>query len=418
MTLTKRQIIPAIILGGLLLVAAVIKLNPPETRQRTDIVGPQLAVEAVTLAPRDYPIMLESYGTVQPRTRSMLVAQVSGQIVSVNPNVRDGGFFERGDVLVTIDDRDAAANVSISEAALADAQQALAEAEARTEQAREDWLRLGNTGTAPDLVLRVPQLEAAKARVRSARAQLAKSKLDLERTRIKAPFAGRVLRKFVDLGQVVGMNSQIAEIYATDAVEIRLPLRNRDLRFIDLPEAYRDSDGIENSGAIVEIQSELAGNAKWHAELVRTEGAIDETARQLHVIARIDDPFDSNESSATPLKIGQYVTARLQGNAVPNALVIPNQTIYQGSYVYVAEDGILRRRDIDIAWQNDEEAIIAAGLEAGDKLVTTALGQVTSGIRVSIIGETDKPRSADGGRGAPVPATQAAPAQNPNGDSQ
>ncbi|MBT8096034.1 MAG: efflux RND transporter periplasmic adaptor subunit [Woeseia sp.] len=418
MNLNKRIVLPVIILGGLVLLAVIIKLNPPETRQRTDFAGPQLAVEALTLEPRSYPIMLESYGTVQPRTRSMLVAQVSGQIVSVNPNVRDGGFFEKGDVLVSIDSRDYAANVRIAEASLADAQQALAEAEARTEQAREDWQRLGNTGTAPDLVLRVPQLEAAKARVRSAAASLEKAQLDLERTRIRAPFAGRVLTKFVDLGQVVGMNSQIAEIYATDVVEIRLPLRNRDLPFIDLPEAFRDSDAVANSGAAVLIQSELAGDAEWQAELVRTEGAIDETARQLHVIAKIDDPFDRKESAETPLKIGQYVTAKLQGNSVPNALVIPNQTIYQGSYVYVVEDGVLRRRDIDIAWQNDEEAIVAGGLVAGDKLVTTALGQVTSGIRVSIIGENENGQSAGGGRGAPGTATQSAPARQANGDSQ
>lgn len=418
MTLSKRIVLPAVIFGGLVLLAIVIKLNPPETRQRTNVAGPQLAVEALNLTPRNYPIMLESYGTVQPRTRSMLVAQVSGQITSVNPNVRDGGFFERGDVLVSIDSRDYEANVSIAQAALADAQQALAEASARTEQAREDWLRLGNTGAAPDLVLRVPQLEAAKARVRSAESALDKAKLDFERTRIRAPFAGRVLKKFVDLGQVVGMNSQIAEIYATDVVEIRLPLRNRDLQFIDLPEAYRYSNTVENSGAAVEIRSELGGDATWQAELVRTEGAIDETARQLHVIAKIDDPFGSVESGGTPLKIGQYVTARLKGNTVANALVIPNQTIYQGSYVYIVEDGILRRRDIDIAWQNDQEAIVGAGLAAGDRLVTTALGQVTSGIRVSIIGENDTDNPAQNKRGQPGTAAQAAPTPTPSGDAQ
>ncbi len=105
----------------------------------------------------------------------MLVAQVSGQIVSVNENVRDGGFFEKGDVLGQIDPRDYEADVRISEATLADARQALAEAEARSNQALEDWERLGNTGDAPDLVLRVPQLEAARARVSSARVFTAES---------------------------------------------------------------------------------------------------------------------------------------------------------------------------------------------------------------------------------------------------
>jgi len=402
---TKLKLFPLIILGALLIVAAVIKLNPPEATQRTNSGGPQMAVETVTVMPQDYPIMLESYGTIQPRTQSMLVTQVGGQIVEVNPNLRDGGFFEAGDVLIRIDSRDYAADVRIAEATLADARQALAEAEARTNQAREDWERLGNPGDAPDLVLRMPQLEAARARVRSAESALEKVRLDLERTGITAPFAGRVLRKLVDLGQVVSPNAQLAEIYATDIVEIRLPLRNRDLPYIDLPETFRYSEETEHAGGHVEIQSELAGQATWGARLVRTEGAIDETARQLHVIAQIDDPFAPAIEGQAPLKIGQYVTARLEGNSVPDALVVPNNTIYQGTYVYVVEDGILRRRDIDISWQNDAEAIITSGLQPGDQLVVTPLGQVTSGLRVAVIGEEGDMRraantSGGGGQGA------------------
>lgn len=395
----NKKLLPVIILGALLSLAIVIKLNPPEAAQQRSVSGPQLSVETLEVVPRDYPVVLQSYGVVQPRTRSLLVAQVEGQIVNLNPNLRDGGFFERGDVLVTIDSRDYAADVSIAEAALADSRQVLAEAEARSNQAREDWDRLGNEGEIPDLVLRVPQLEAARARVLSAESSLRKARLDLERTAIRAPFAGRVLRKFVDLGQVVSRNAQLAEIYATDIVEIRLPIRNRDLPFIDLPEVYRNSDEPRNTGRRVEIRSELAGLSTWEGELVRTEGAIDETARQLHVIAQINDPFASPDNGQTPLKIGQYITAELEGNVVPDALVIPNNSIYQGTYVYVVENGILVRRDIEILWQNEGEAIVSTGLAAGDQLVTTALGQVTSGVRVAISGnDGDKRPAVQGGK--------------------
>ncbi|MDX1406127.1 MAG: efflux RND transporter periplasmic adaptor subunit [Woeseiaceae bacterium] len=382
-----RKFLPLAIFGGALLIAIIIRLNPPESEQRQPFSGPMMTVETRVVAETDYPVMLESYGTVQPRTRSILVAQVGGQIVSVNENVRNGGFFEEGDVLAKIDPRDYEADVRIAEATLMDARQALAEAEARTNQAKEDWARLGNTGEAPELVLRIPQLEAAKAKVISAESALRKAQLDLERTNIVAPFAGRVLRKLVDVGQVVSPNTQLAEIYATDYVEIRLPLRNRDLPFINLPESYRFAEVSRANQNQVDIRSDLGGEESWDAVLVRTEGAIDETARQLHVIAQIDDPFGRRNEDQTPIKIGQYVTARLEGKTIADALVIPNNTIYQGSYVYIVEDGILRRRDIEIAWQNDVEAIISAGLEAGDMLVLTPLGQVTSGIRVSVVGE-------------------------------
>jgi len=390
MNLKNRKLIPVAIFGGLVMLALIIRMNPPESEQRQAFDGAQLLVETQVVTARDYQITLESYGSVQPRTQSILVAQVSGQIVSVNPNVRDGGFFEEGDILATIDARDYEANVRIAAATLMDAHQVLAEADARTTQAREDWERLGNSGEAPDLVLRLPQLEAAKARVISAESTLQKSELDLERTNIVAPFAGRILRKLADVGRVVSPNTQLAEIYATDYVEIRLPLRNRDLSFINLPEAYRYSDAKDRAAGKVEIQSELGGQETWDATLVRTEGAIDETARQLHVIAQIDDPFGPGSEGRAPIKIGQYVTATLEGKTVPAAIVIPNTTIYQGSYVYIVEDDVLSRRDIDIVWQNDAEAIVGAGLEPGNALVSTPLGQVTSGIRVSIVGQEQK----------------------------
>jgi len=393
---------PIAIFAGLVAIAVIIRMNPPETPQRPQFSGPTMTVETIPVLPRDYRIMLQSYGTVQPRTRSMLVAQVGGQIVEINENVRDGGFFEKGDTLGQIDPRDYEADVQIALASLADAKQAMAEAIARSDQAREDWERLGNEGEPSKLVLRIPQLEAARAGVGSAESALTKVKLDLERTSIVAPFAGRVIRKLVDLGQVVGPNTQLAEIYATDVVEIRLPLRNRDLGFIDLPESYRHSGPRETSIDVL-IKSDLIGNEKWQARLVRTEGAIDESARQLHVIAQIDDPFGPRSEGRSPLKIGQYVTAEIEGKTLPGALVIPNSAIYQGSYVYTVEDDILRRRDIEIAWQNDIDAIVDNGLELGMDLVMTPLGQVTSGIRVSVLGAESRGnrRTGPGGRNNP-----------------
>ncbi|MED5421520.1 MAG: efflux RND transporter periplasmic adaptor subunit [Pseudomonadota bacterium] len=398
----NRKFMPIAIFAGLVAIAVIIRMNPPETPQRPQFSGPTMTVETIPVLPRDYRIMLQSYGTVQPRTRSMLVAQVGGQIVEINENVRDGGFFEKGDTLGQIDPRDYEADVQIALASLADAKQAMAEAIARSDQAREDWERLGNEGEPSKLVLRIPQLEAARAGVDSAESALTKVKLDLERTSIVAPFAGRVIRKLVDLGQVVGPNTQLAEIYATDVVEIRLPLRNRDLGFIDLPESYRHSGPRETSIDVL-IKSDLIGNENWQARLVRTEGAIDESARQLHVIAQIDDPFGPRSEGRSPLKIGQYVTAEIEGKTLPGALVIPNSAIYQGSYVYTVEDDILRRRDIEIAWQNDIDAVVDNGLELGMDLVMTPLGQVTSGIRVSVLGAESRGnrRTGPGGRNNP-----------------
>lgn len=379
-----RKLTPVIILAVLAVLAYFILRNPPQADRNMAPAGPQLKVEVMELERRPYRVNLQSYGTVQPRTRSMLVAQVFGEITSINDSLRTGGFFEKGDVLLNIDQRDYLANVKIAEGTLLDAKRALAQEQARVVQALEDWQRLGNQGEAPALVLRQPQLAAAEARVASAQSTLDKARLELERTRIVAPYAGRVMTKLVDQGQVVNRNSPLAEIYAVDYVEVRLPLRNRDLSFIDLPEDYRFGAGEELEGPRVTLRSELGGGSIWQGRVVRTEGAIDERARQLHVVAQVDDPFGIHARGRTPLKIGQYVTAEVEGRLLPDALLIPGGAIYQGGYVYIVEQGILQRREIDLVWQNSAEALIGSGLDAGDLLVLTALGQVTSGVRVTV----------------------------------
>ena len=377
-----RKFLPLVILGVLVMVAAVILRNPPEAERRGPPGGPKVNVEAMAVRSAPYQVYLQSYGTVQPRTQSMLVAQVSGEVTAINPNFREGGSFAKDDLLLSIDVRDYEADVRIAEGSLMESHQVLAEEEARSEQARQDWERLGNKGEAPALVLRKPQLLAAKARVISAESARQKARLDLERTEIHAPYAGRILRKLVDVGQVVSVNTQLAEVYATDYVEIRLPLRNRDLGLIELPES--NDPAAANLDDNVTIRSDLGGEQLWRGRIVRTEGAIDATARQLHVVAQIDDPFSATATSALPLKIGQYVTAELGGRRLDDAIVIPNATIYQASYVYTVKDGVLQRKDIDIAWQSETEALIERGLIDGDQLVITPLGQVTSGTRVSV----------------------------------
>ena len=213
-----------------------------------------------------------------------------------------------------------------------------------------------------------------------------------------------MLTKLVDQGQVVNKNSPLAEIYAVDLVEIRLPLRNRDLSFIDLPEDYRFGAEELADGPRVTIRSELSRGAEWQGRVVRTEGTIDDRARQLHVVAQVDDPFGVHAQGKTPLKIGQYVTAELAGRNLQDALVIPSQAIYQGGYVYVVMDGVLQRREIDVAWQNQEEALIAGGLDGGDSLVLTPLGQVTSGVRVAI---SRRPLQADRAMASEEPSAKA-----------
>lgn len=396
----KKILIPVVVLIITFMLSQVIIKNPPKSQRGKAAASAQITVETLQLSPQSYQVMLSSFGTVKPRTKSMLVAQVSGEINEVSRQFRDGGFFEKGDVLVHLDDRDHRAEVKINQSSLLSAQQVLLEEKARAKQALIDWQRLGNGAQPSALVLREPQLAAAQAQVLSAQAKLEKALLLLERTKVTAPYAGRILKKHVDLGRVVVNNTQLADIYAIDYVEIRLPINNKDLSFMKFPEQYRHSDS-EVSGSKVTLTSNLIGQQTWQGQIVRTEGAIDENSQQLYIVAQIDDPYDASNDKVAPIKIGQYVNAQITGSTIEQALVIPNSAIYQGSYVYIVEHlngkQVLKRKDIKIRWQNNHDAVIESGLEFEEQLVLTPLGQVSSGTAVKIAGDKPTKRPAQKG---------------------
>ena len=391
-----RKLLPLLLLVLFIGGAQLISHYKPEAARRDTPPVPVIRVETLPLAPREYRVMVNSFGRVQPRTEGELVAQVSGQIIEVSPNFRDGGFFEAGEILLTIDPRDYRIQVDIAAAELANAQVNLQEQQALADQAKKDRAILQKRGIASDYALRKPQLAAASSQIDAAKAKLQQAELAVERTRVKAPYAGRILSRSVDRGVVVSANQSLARIYATDRVEIRLPLKNSELPFVELPESYRNGGREPDRLPVVTITNRLGNRPEqWPATLVRTAGAIDEQSQQLYVTAQVEHPYADSGDGRRPLKIGQFVTAEIEGRTLPQAIVIPNAAIYQGSYVYLFVNGVLQRREIEVAWQNSREAVIGSGLKAGDELVLTPLGQVSSGTPVRRLADERLPAGHD-----------------------
>ena len=389
--------LPLFLIVGFVLVFVLLITTTPEAKRRSPAPPNKISVEVLELKTEDIPVVIQSFGLIAPRIESRLVSQVSGKVISVSDTFRDGGFFKKDDLLISIEALDYQSDVDVALANLAASERVFQEELAQTQQAEEDWKRLGN-GTQPsDLTLRKPQLLAAKAAVTSANAQLNRAKLNLQRTQILAPFDGRVRNKSIDVGQVVGINTSLGEIYAVDAIEVTLPVKNSELGLLNLPEDYRDPNQHTNATpktTKVELTSTLLGKETWEAEIVRTAGAIDSASRQLSVTAQVIDPYGPKSVGKYPLKIGEYVTANIAGKTLKDSIAIPNKAIYQGAYVYVYRDEKAFREDITVYWQDETHAVISAGLNVGDQLIVTPLGQVTSGTAVTISTLSQSSRTA------------------------
>jgi RND family efflux transporter MFP subunit len=368
-------------------------VSAPEAERR-DPPRPVPAVEVLELLPTDYQVVLESRGTVQPRTQSTLIPEVAGRIIEVSPSFRNGGFFEAGDRLARIDPRDYRNAVTVARSELAQARLRLEEERAQADQARRDWEKLGQGGEPSPLVLREPQLASARAAVAAAEARLRQAEVDLERTEIRAPYGGRVLEKQADMGQYVTSGTVLATIYATDYVEIRLPLTDEQQAFVDLPEAYRD--GAPDTGGPPVTLSARVGRDRvtWEGRIVRTEGAIDTRSRQLFVVAQVDDPY-ARRPGTPPLKIGQFVEARIRGEVLEDVLLVPRGAVQQGREVFVVTpEDTLERRELDVVWRDAGHVVVTGGLAPGERISLTPLPFAADGVAVRVVGDGDAPRTA------------------------
>ncbi|MBW6508412.1 MAG: efflux RND transporter periplasmic adaptor subunit [Desulfuromonadales bacterium] len=380
-----RFFLPLLILSGGIAISAVLIVSRPEaTRQRPQTPPP--TVEVITLEPQSYQVQVASRGTISPRTESTLVAETTGRIVNISDNFYNGGFFEKGDLLLQVDDRDYQNAIIIARAEVAQRQLALTEEQARSDQARRDWQQFQHQAPPPPLVVRTPQLENAVAALAASQARLRQAELNLERTDIRAPYAGRILTKEVDLGQYITTGTRLARIYASDALEVRLPLSDEQLRYLTLPEEFRDRPEVPATRQAAVTFSARIGSETftWSGRLVRTEGSIDINSRQLFVIARIDDPYQQLENRPQ-LKIGQFVEARILGSRLKDVYSIPRQAIHGERTVHIiTAENRLERRELDILWRDTDYLVTSGPLRPGEQIALTRLPFAADGISVRI----------------------------------
>jgi RND family efflux transporter MFP subunit len=344
---------------------------------------------------------------VRARTESTLIPEVSGRVLQVAPNFREGGFFDAGDVLLEIDPSDYLTAVTVSEANLAEARVRLAEEEAQGSQAQRDWERLGRGEAPSDLVLRVPQLALARANVAAAEARLQQARRDLERTRITAPYRGRVLTKRVDVGQVVSPGNVLAELYAVDYAEIRLPLTSREFAMLDIARDSRGQQAEEADFPVTLTATFGPETAQWQGRIVRVEGAVDARSRQVFVVAQVDDPYGDEHSQ--PLKVGLFVEARIQGRSLQDVYVLPRTALREARYVLtIDEDNRLLRVPVEPLWTTADQVVFREpAIAPGTIASVTQVALAIDGMQVTPI----LPDAPAKGAGTPASMANKVPAE-------
>ena len=383
MNRTKKIILPIVLLAAgvaLFFVFSGMK-KPPEEKEEIDNT-PLVSVEAINLAPMT--LQVSSYGVVQPKYETELVAQVTGQIVELSDTFLRGGFVKKGQLLARIDPNDYEAALIEAQASMASARAALQTERAQGKVAEREWKYI--TDTSPtELSLRKPQLAQELARVKAAQASVLRAKRNLERTEIKAPYNAMIESRNIGLGSFVGAGTKIGKVLGTATAKIRLPVADNQLQFLI-------NQGVD---ANVDLIGVFAGKEQtWSAKIARDEGVVDSKSRMSYLVAEIDDPYrltqhsGSNEATAQlPLRFGSYVKAQVLGINIAQATTIPRYLVENNRVAILDSESKLHYADIDVIRSDGANVIVAGGLAHGDQLIVSALDYPIDGMKLALVSD-------------------------------
>ncbi len=438
-----------VILAGAFFVARLL-FSSREAPPREAPVNAGPLVAAVVAHRADVPVTVDGHGTVEPRSAVDIVPQVGGRVIHIHPALIEGGQVLADDTLIQIDPADyrlalrtaeadlassaaaveqARAGLDQAQAAVRRAQTALALEQAEAQARTDEWRDLHGEKPIPPLVAREPQirekqaelasaeaqLHSAKAAVRSAQAaeqsaqaRVDRAKLDLERTIISPPFDGRVRMKNVDLGQFVNPGQVLASMYATDRLQIAVPLADGQLAWFDLPDMeHRDSQAdLFERGVPAQVTALFAGALhEWTGRAVRTTGQVDPRSRLVDVVVEVNR---TASRAGRPLVPGMFVDVSISGRTLTDVIRVPRHAVRADDEVWVVRDGRLRIVGVDVARADREHAYVRQGLRDGEIVVTSQLDVVTDGMSVRVPADVSANIGDDEGNAAAPASINAA----------
>lgn len=378
---------PNVVLKGIMTVsiiffAMIVAYGLLATAPQPEQVEPEevaTAIRVLKIEQQTIQLQVLSQGNVLPRIQSELIPEVSGRVKWMSPKLVSGGYFENDEILLSIDDRDYRSSVARNQARVT---RAKAEDEhARFELQRMEELVKNKLTSQSSLENALRNQRIAEAALLEVRIVLEQAQRDLWRTEIRAPYKGMVMSERVDLGQFVTRGQSVASIYASDSVEVRLPVADRQLAYLDLPLGYRGQLTDELSPEVVLSTNYGGQHYEWIGKLVRTEAVIDSKSRMVNAVVRVD--FDGDQ---LPLPIGLFVAASIKGRIVDNIVSLPRAALRNQNQVLVVDkDNRLRYRSVVVMRFEKDRVIISAGLADGEVVNISPIQTVIDGMRVEPI---------------------------------
>lgn len=388
--LVKRIIfllLPVLILVGSVVGFIGMSALKPKPEEKAEVIE-ALPVVIATAKMQPVSITVQAQGEVVPRSEVSLASEVSGKVTYISPKFLAGGDVSKGETLVRIAPTEYELRAVQAEAAVAQARTALAQEVSEGQIAAQGAADLGIDDVS-ELTLRRPQLAQAQANLASAEARLDEAKLQLARTSIRAPFNGRVRNRAISLGAVVSTGTTLGQIYASDVVDVPLPLTDTDLQHIGLGIGYIATP--DKPGPDVQLTATVAGEVhQWTGQITRTDSGFDPESRVLFAYVEVSDPYGKGADDGVPLAPGLFVTATVDGSAITESVVLPRTALRGKDTVYVArDDNTLEVRPVKVAFSERERVVLFSGLTEGERAITSPVRGAADGMKINPVESID-----------------------------
>ncbi len=380
--LINLLLVLAIIAGSVAAVWFIYRTEPTAQQTKTRRKSAAL-VEITELQRGTYRPQLEALGTVQPVQDIVLSPRVRGQVIAVSPSFVPGGMVRKGEMLLNIDPADFENTVSVRQSELEQVEADWEMEVGRKNLAKQELELLGDSigGINRSLVLREPQSASLKSRLNAAKAALERAKIDLERTKLIAPFDAQVLRRSVNVGSQVSEGTDLGQLVGIEQywVIATIPLRN--LRWIKFPSG-------DQPGSLVTLQNPDAWgpDVQRQGRVQRMIGSLDQQTRLARIVVSVDDPL-GQKSDAPPLILDALIEANIEGVAIENTVRLDRDLVHDGDTVWIMKDNQLEIRTTKIVFRDSKYAYVSDGLETGDQVVTTTLATVADGVQLRRVGD-------------------------------
>lgn len=372
-----------VICTAILLLAAsvitVINMTEPKAQRSSASKRTAMLVEVTYGERGDFQPEILAMGTVRPEKEIILSPRVGGEIVTVSKSFTPGGFVDKGDVLLVIDPSDYEVIVLQRQSELLQATAELELELGRQNLAMKDYKELEGSISSEykSLVLRAPQLNTARSRVEAAEAAVRRAELDLERTRIRAPFDAHIINREANEGSQVSPGEALGRLVGIKHYWVEAAVPVSSLRWID----FSEEQGIPGTNVQIRNRAAWPEGTFREGSVHRLIGQLENQTRLARVLLTVTDPL-SHEPESTglpPLMIGSFVEARIAGMPLQDVIRLNRDFIRKDDTIWINENGALKIRSLEVVFRDENFAYIRTGLSVADQVITTNLATVFDG---------------------------------------